>query len=364
MDGRRSLLLVLLLFGLLVPVALAGTTGKISGRVIDPSGEPLPGVQIVIEGTSTGTVTDIDGYYDIINVRPGTYALVFKYVGFADTRVQEVEVTVDKTTTIDVTMREEVIEGEEVVVTAERPLVQVDRTTTTSFVDEAEIEALPVSNISDVINLQAGVVDGHFRGGRTGEVAYLINGVPINNPLNNNAAFDIEKNMVSGLEIISGVFNAEYGQAMSGIVNVVTKDAPSAWSGSISTEVGGVASGRELEYIERTSDPGAALRATDFQTVYVPYYEAASPFGRRDPDRLQMLLGFLADDPTDRQAAMHRLYTAKASGEILTGLLYFDPEAQELHDMLGTTAVPLNALQEAELCPGNAVLEGINRGLR
>ncbi len=286
LKARRArvalLAILLLLCGTLAPAVWAGTTGKISGRVTDPTGEPLPGVQIVLDGTSTGTVTDLDGYYDMINLKPGVYALVFRYVGFAETRVENVNVVVDKTTTIDITMREEVIEGEEVVVTAERPLVEMDRTTTTSYVDEAQLAALPVSNIGDVINLQAGVVDGHFRGGRTGEVAYLVNGMPINNPLNNSAAFDIEKNMVSGLEVISGVFNAEYGQAMSGIVNIVTKDAPSSWSGSIATEVGGVASNRELEYLERTSGPGATLRSTDFQTVYVPYYKAAGAIGRTD----------------------------------------------------------------------------------
>lgn len=115
-----------------------------------------------------------------------------------------------------------------------------------------------------------------------GEVAYLINGVPINNPLNNSAAFDIETNMVSGLEVISGVFNAEYGQAMSGVVNIVTKDVPNKWNGSFSTEIGGIASLRELEYIERTAEPGSALNASDFESVTVPYSEAAGFPGRQD----------------------------------------------------------------------------------
>ena len=128
--------------------ATAGTTGKIAGYVTDAAtGEPLPGVQVYIEETMQGTTTGADGYYVIINVKPGSYTLVFKFVGYADVRVQNVRVEVDKTTTIDVRMQETVIQGQEVVVVAERPIVQMDRTTTTAFVGEEELQALPVTNI-------------------------------------------------------------------------------------------------------------------------------------------------------------------------------------------------------------------------
>ena len=283
--GRSALRWPVLILALLLPLAAAQaqTSGKISGIVTeDATGDPLPGVQIVVEETGQGTITGADGFYSLLNVKAGTYTIIFRFIGFAPTRVENVQVIVDKTTPLDVQMQEAIIEGEEVLVIAERPLIQMDRTTTTSYVDEEQIAALPVANIGDIINLQAGVVDGHFRGGRTGEVAYLINGVPINNPQSNNAAFDVEKNMVSGLEVISGVFNAEYGQAMSGIVNIVTKDVPSGWEGSLSLETGGVASTRELEFVERTADPGSNLTAADFETVYVPYYEAAGFPGRKD----------------------------------------------------------------------------------
>lgn len=275
-----------LLLCLIAAPALAevpGTTGKIAGEVtIEGTRDGLPGVQVFIQGTSQGTVTDVDGHYQIIDIKPGTYTVVFRFVGFAEVRTENVQVIVDKTTTVNASMREEVYEGEEVVVVAERPIVQMDRTTTTSFVDEAEIATLPVVSIGQIINLQAGVVDGHFRGGRQGEVSYLVNGVPINNPYSNSAAFEVEKNMISGLEVISGVFNAEYGQAMSGVVNIVTKDVPNAWTGSLSTELGAIASGRELEFVKRLADPGIGLRATDFTSEMVPYAEAAGFPGRQD----------------------------------------------------------------------------------
>ncbi|MGD8415146.1 MAG: TonB-dependent receptor, partial [Candidatus Latescibacterota bacterium] len=279
-------ILAVLLF---VTPIYSGTTGKISGRVTDANtGEPIPGVQIQLDGTLQGAITDAEGYYDILDIKPGTYIVVFRFVGYAVTRVENVKVIVDKTTNVDVEMKEEIIGGEEVLVVAERPIVQVDRTTTTSYVEQEKIEALPVTNLGEVVNLQAGVIDGHFRGGRIGEVAYLVNGVSIVNPINNEAAFEVEKNMVSGLEVISGVFNAEYGQAMSGVVNILTRDIPNKWSGSVSGELGATASTRELEFIERTAEPGNNLTYQDFTTVMVPYSEAAGFPARTD---LQLSLG-------------------------------------------------------------------------
>ena len=183
--------------------------GKIAGRVVDAlTGDPLPGVNVVIDGTTQGTATDLNGEYNIIRVRPGTYAVRASFIGFSSQVRTDVKVEIDQTTRVDFEMAEEVFEGEEIVVTAERGIVQMDRTTTTAVMDASQLEALPVTGIGDAINLQAGVVDGRFRGGRSGEVAYLVNGVPINNAFNNQAAFEVEQNMVSSLQVISGVFNA------------------------------------------------------------------------------------------------------------------------------------------------------------
>ncbi len=304
MYAPRQLISLLALLGIvvIVPPALAEVDGapsmvdeltygpgKLVGHVTEAAtGEPLPGVQIFVVETNQGTVTDTEGYYSLINIKPGDYTVVFRFVGFATSTFTDVPVEPDKTYTLDVEMAEEIIEGEEVVVTAERPIVQMDRTTTTAFVGEKEIQALPVTNLSEIIDLQAGVVDGHFRGGRDGEVMYMVNGIPINNPYDNSQGISIEKNMVQGLEVISGVFNAEYGQAMSGIVNIVTKDSPHEWSGEIQAEIGAIASTRNLEFVERNAPAGSELRLSDFDSVHVPYHEAAGAFDRQD---LQVSLG-------------------------------------------------------------------------
>ncbi|MEM9665650.1 MAG: TonB-dependent receptor, partial [Bacteroidota bacterium] len=258
------------------PAEASSLYGKIAGTVTDAaSGEPLPGVNIfLVDSDGQGTATDLDGNYTILQVRPGTYSVRFTFIGFANQVVENVQVEVDRTTRIDVQLSEEVFEGQEVVVTAERGLVQVDRTTTTATVSGEELEALPVNSINDAISLQAGVVDGRFRGGRSGEVAFLVNGVPINNAFNNQAAFEVEQNMVSSLEVISGVFNAEYGQALSGVVSIVTKDLPDSWSGSFQGFAGALASTRELEFVDRSVGPGLT-GADSFTSEELSYFEVA-----------------------------------------------------------------------------------------
>lgn len=260
----------------------AGTKGKISGTVIDEFGETLVGVQVFVEGTTKGTVTDVNGKYSIINLDPGTYTVVFRYIGFATVKVEKVQVIVDKTTTVDATLVEEAIEGQEIIVTAERPIVEKDRTTTTSYVTAEQLENLPLVSLSEAINQQAGIVDGHFRGGRQGEVSYLVNGVPINNAFNNSASFDVEQNMVSSLEVISGVFNAEYGQALSGVVNIVTKGVSPSWSGSFLGYAGRIVSNREIEFVTRNTDQTIFLSANDFSNQKFSYSEAAPTIGDQD----------------------------------------------------------------------------------
>ena len=254
-----------------------GPTGKVAGRVLESGTDlGLPGVNVVLVGTSIGGVTDSEGYYHILNIPPGTYSVRASFIGFATVITQNVRVVQDQTSTVNFALREETIEGEELVVVAERPIVEMDRTTTTSVIDAEQLEVLPVTNVQDAINLQAGVVDGHFRGGRIGEVTYLVNGVPITNAFSRESAFDIEQNMVQSLEVISGVFNAEYGQATSGVVNIVTKDVPDVWSGSVLAYTGAIASTRKLEFVNRTADAGPTLAFSDFAPDTVSFANAAA----------------------------------------------------------------------------------------
>lgn len=217
----------------------AGTTGKISGRIIEgQSGEPVIGASVIIVGTSLGAAADLDGNYVIINIPPGTYSVRASAVGFSATVVQDVQVSADLTTNVDFKLAEVSVQTKEVVVTAQRPLVQKDLTSSESTISSSQIQTLPVEDVQSLVNLQAGVIDGHFRGGRSGEVAYMIDGLTVNDGFSGNPNLEVENSAVQEIQVISGTFNAEYGQAMSGVVNVITKEGGDRILGSFSSYAG------------------------------------------------------------------------------------------------------------------------------
>ena len=231
MDSK-TLSKLLFVFSLFAgSVLLAGTTGKIVGRVVDAeTGEGLIGANVLLLGTNSGAATDIDGYYQIINVPPGSYGLKFSVMGYNSQTISNVKVRVDLTTSIDAELNVGEIKVDDVVIVATRPLVEFDRTSTASYIDAETINDLPVQNVSEILQIQAGVVSGangalHFRGGREREVSYIIDGVPVSNPFSQSGGSNVrvENSMISELQVISGTFNAEYGSAQSGIVNIVTK---------------------------------------------------------------------------------------------------------------------------------------------
>ena len=97
-----------------------------------------------------------------------------------------------------------------------------------------ELQALPLEDVSAVVNLQAGVINGHFRGGRSDEVKYLIDGVSVNDVFSGGFTMQAEVNSIAEIQVLSGTFNAEYGEAMSGVVNQITKIAGESFTGEVS----------------------------------------------------------------------------------------------------------------------------------
>jgi outer membrane receptor protein involved in Fe transport len=224
----------LLLFSQLL---MAQTTGKIEGKVVDAeTGEPLPGVNVLLQGTNRGAATDVNGYFFIINVSPGLYSLRVQMIGYENMVFEDLKVSVNRTSEIFAELKTSVIEGEEVVVQAQKITLKKDQTSSIRNVSSDQIDQLTVEDINSVIDMQAGVVDGHFRGGRNTEVAYLIDGIAVTEAFDGqDRAVDLEPEAIQDLEVITGTFNAEYGNAMSGIVNAVTKDGDKEFHGSVSS---------------------------------------------------------------------------------------------------------------------------------
>lgn len=239
---------ILLLLSMVISV-YGGTTGKIAGRMIDArTNEPLIAANIILQETNMGATTDQEGYYFIINIPPGTYNLEALYIGYASTVVHDVKVSVDQTSKINFELQPEALETEAIDVIADRPIVQKDLTSTMAKVSGDQIAALPVEDIEAVVNLQAGIVDGHFRGGRTSEVKYLIDGISVNDAFSGNFTMQAEVNSIEEIQVLSGTFNAEYGEALSGVVNQVTKVPGNIYSGEFSAYTGDYISNRNKIY--------------------------------------------------------------------------------------------------------------------
>ncbi len=227
---RWHLFLFLLLSSSL---ALAQTSGKISGIIIDKdTGAPLAGVNVIVDGTTRGAATDMNGRYFIMNMPPGRYVIKARFIGFKIFIINEVRVSVNRTVTLDMALEETVLEGEAVVITADPLSMRKDQTSSVRNVSAEDIALLPVETTGGIVAIQPGVVLGHVRGGRSGEVATLIDGVSVNNGMG-GSMISVDPDAVQEVEVISGTFNAKYGEAMSGIVNMVTKEGTERFSGSI-----------------------------------------------------------------------------------------------------------------------------------
>jgi outer membrane receptor protein involved in Fe transport len=218
----------------------AGSTGKISGTIRDSrTKEALPGVNVVIQGTALGASSDVGGQFVILNVPPGRHKVVASFIGYRRFEVVDLRVSTDFTTLLDIEMVEGSVELDAVVIQAERsPLIRQDLTNPVASISSEAIESLPVTDISEVIGLQAGITvddDGsiHIRGGYGNEIAYTLNGININDPYGNARSVGVATNAVREVSVSSGTFSAEYGSALSGVVNYVTKDGGSRWSGSV-----------------------------------------------------------------------------------------------------------------------------------
>ena len=224
-----------LALSLAIGMARGGTTGKLTGIVRDAKKQPLTSVNVALPEARLGAVTDAEGRYSIYNVPAGTYTLRISLIGYATTTLTGVAIPADRTTAMDVALQESAVQLQEVVVSARRPVIELGLTSNIATVTRAEIATLPVQQLEDIVNLQAGVVDGHIRGGRKDEVQYQVDGLTVNNPYDNASSVRLDRSVLEEVQVISGTFDAEYGNAMSGVVNAVLRRGSERfqWSGEV-----------------------------------------------------------------------------------------------------------------------------------
>ena len=216
-----------------------GASGKISGIITDSkTGEAAIGANIIIEGTTMGAATDIDGYYVILNVPPGTYTVKASMIGYSPTTTVNVRVNLDQTTELNFQLTEEIYETGEVVVVAQTPIVKKDVASSGVNLNSDEIQALPVTSVSSVVDLQAGVEGGVIRGGSDDEIVYQVNGVTMRDGRDNTPYSNISFTSVQQIKLQTGGFTADVGEVRSGLVEVVTKEgSPDNYSFSIYSQI-------------------------------------------------------------------------------------------------------------------------------
>ena len=227
----------ILLLVLVVSSAFAGTTGTIAGQVRDTSEAPVIGASVMIEDTPLGAVTDANGEYFIHGLIPGSYTVTARMVGKSDFTKEGVSVVADQITRIDFVLDSEAVGWTVVQVTDQRNLILQDVPSTIVVIDAEEINTMPVAGVLDLVDRQAGIISRgggiHVRGGRVGEVAFLLDGIPLRSPITNVFVVSIPLAAISEASVITGGFGSEYGNAMSGIVNLVSMEGGDEYSGTM-----------------------------------------------------------------------------------------------------------------------------------
>jgi len=238
---------IALAMALVVPIAQSGTTGKLSGKVSNDKKEPLAGVNIRLEGQRLGAMTNEQGEYFVLGIPSGTYIVRANLLGHAPYVAENVQITPDFTTELNIQLKTEAVELNEVRVEAERPLLQKDATGTTRFIDAADIQKLPTRGYRDAAANQTGVVNFQrqidnetqnnntliVRGGRPNETAYFVDGFSQQDPLTGTSSTSISNNAIQEVVLMTGGFAPEYGRIMSGAVNVITREGGSKYFGAV-----------------------------------------------------------------------------------------------------------------------------------
>ncbi|PJB00954.1 MAG: hypothetical protein CO127_06290 [Ignavibacteria bacterium CG_4_9_14_3_um_filter_36_18] len=215
--------------------------GALSGNILDAkTNEPLPGVNIILRGTYYGAATDLNGNFSIKNISPGSYNVEISFIGYKTLQFTGTKIEPNKTKLLNVKLEESVLTLEQdVIVIGDKPLVDVEETQSKRTISREDIENSIVENIGDVVVQQAGVVKSdnaiHIRGGRSYENAFLLDGVSVQDPLAGTGfGLQLSANSIEEVEVITGGYNAEFGQATSGVVNVKTREGGGVYHGYLS----------------------------------------------------------------------------------------------------------------------------------
>ena len=229
---------ILFLFLLLPTLALAGTTGKLTGKVTDKgTGEALVGANVIVQGTSFGAATDINGDYTIFSLDAGVYEVKCSYIGYQSFTISNVRVNADLTTELNFQLTAEGVQVGTVEVVAQKPLINKSNTNAQRITTSEDIAALPVRGIDNILALTPGVVlqdkTIYVRGGRQDEVGYYIEGTNVTNPYLGGSNINISQDALEEVSVQAGGYTAEFGNANAGIIRGQIKSGTPNWKASV-----------------------------------------------------------------------------------------------------------------------------------
>jgi outer membrane receptor protein involved in Fe transport len=234
----RTAPLIAMVF-ILATAAFSGTSGKIAGKVTDKStGEPIVGANVTVRELKMGSVTNLNGEYFILKVPPGTYTVTVSMVGYEGLTTTHVEIIVDRTTTVNASIAATDIEGETVVVVAERPVIDKNLTASEQVVTSLTIEMAGFKSVNEALLTQPGIfVDnsmlawqrgrtrGYVRGSSIVQAVYMLDNLSVNSGLVSDNYTGFNTSSIEQISILTGGYNAEYGEGRSEIVNIVSREA-------------------------------------------------------------------------------------------------------------------------------------------
>ena len=237
----KKIIISLMLIFLLITILSAGTTGKLAGKVTDNNGNPIPFANITVmdgETLISGIMTKENGSYFIINITPGVYDVFCMRGGFKSKKITGVTISLDLTEILNITLSQQAIaiEGFDVVEN-KIEMIQPTKTQSGGTISASEMEDIAVTQIEDVIAMKAGVTltngEIHVRGGRSNEMSYTVDGMSVSDPVDGGAALTIDTDAIANMDVMTGGLTAEYGNAQSGMVNIVTKSGSRDYSGKL-----------------------------------------------------------------------------------------------------------------------------------
>jgi len=226
---KISSILMLLLFLSASGLTNAQVRSRLIGTVKDSqTGEALLGANVILKDTYLGAATDFDGKFIIINVPVGTYTVQVSMIGYATQIIPDVVVSADRVTNLKIDLQSSMIQGQEIIVTAQKDELHKEVSNTQMVVSSEQLkDASGVRQINAFLQKMPGISETNgfltIRGGSSDQTGAMINGLSYNNAAVGNAETSIPMSAIDQVSLLSGGYNAEYGNFRSGLINITTK---------------------------------------------------------------------------------------------------------------------------------------------